>query len=424
MSVKQRIKIVCDTKHSLPLDKLLPFQGELKSLTEKKYEKLKASLLRHGFSFPEFVWKSGKRSFILDGHQRVHALKRLRSEGIVLDGNVPVVYIQARNKKHAKELVLAATSQYGDMDEDSIYKFVKEADLNWPELKFSLDFAEINMDKLQKGWFDNDWTPGEREQSEEVPAKPKRPTTKVGDLWKLGDHLLLCGDCSAVKLPKKYDLLVTDPPYGVNYNAKNEHLNRYDEGNSNRVMKPLKGDVGTEEQVAKLWDSAFANVRLTASKTASWYSTAPPGPPGVPMALSFRKAGFPLRQKLAWVKNSMVFGRSDYHYQHEDIFYGWLTTHKFYGGRTEVSVWEIARPKKSPDHPTMKPVELYARAIRNSSKEGQWVADPFAGSGPIAIAAEKHGRKAVMIEIDRGYCDVIVERWQQFSGKKAKRRTG
>lgn len=152
--MKQVVRITCDVKDLIAPDKLTPLQGELKSLTEKKYEKLKASLLRHGFVFPEYVWKNGKTNYVTDGHQRLRALSKMKEEGIGLEGGkVPIVYVHAENKKHAMELILAAMSEYGSYDEDSIYEFVTMAGLDWKDVKPFSDFAALNMGTLEHGWF-------------------------------------------------------------------------------------------------------------------------------------------------------------------------------------------------------------------------------------------------------------------------------
>lgn len=425
--MKQVIKITCDTKDLLAPDKLTPLQGELKSLTEKKYEKLKASLLRHGFVFPEYVWKNGKTNYVTDGHQRLRAIAMMKQQGIELEGGkVPIVYVQADNKKHALELILAAMSEYGSYDEDSVYEFVKTNELDWSEIKPFSDFAALNMGKLDVGWFQPDWTPEAQEKSEEVPERPTHPVSKDGDVWKLSDHVLMCGDCRTASrsvFKKRYSLLVTDPPYGVDYSAKNEFLNTTDNGKRNQT--PIVSDSMTSTDMSLFWKETFSEVRKFAEPGASYYVTGPQGGDLlVFLLMALRESGFPLRHCLIWAKNNHVLGRCDYNYKHEPIIFGWVEgTHRFHG-YGEVSLWEIPKPQKSDHHPTMKPVELYARAIRNSSKPGEIVADPFAGSGPLVLACEQLDRDARMIEIDPGYCDVIVERWQEFSGKKAKRIRG
>jgi len=179
----QQIRITCDTKHMLEPDKLTPLQGDLKALTDKKYEKLKASLLRFGFAFPEFVWKDKTKNYIVDGHQRIRALVKMSGDGIKLEGGkVPIVYVKAKNKKEALALILAATSQYGDLDEDSVFQFVKENALEWADLKAFAEFPALNMGTLQAGWFgdaeivedpDAEWKDMPEYQHEDLSSKKR-----------------------------------------------------------------------------------------------------------------------------------------------------------------------------------------------------------------------------------------------------------
>ena len=160
--MKQTIRITCETKARLEPEKLTPMQGQLKGLDKKHYAKLRESLLRHGFAFPEYAWKSGKTNYVLDGTQRLRALGRMKQEGIELEGGkVPVVFVHAKNKKHAAELILAASSAYGRMSMDSAYEFIAENELEWPEVKAFADLENLNMGTLEKGWFDDGFEPGE-----------------------------------------------------------------------------------------------------------------------------------------------------------------------------------------------------------------------------------------------------------------------
>jgi DNA modification methylase len=246
-----------------------------------------------------------------------------------------------------------------------------------------------------------------------------------GDLWVLGEHRLLCGDATEsdsyarAGLGQPFDLLITDPPYGVSYADKNRYLNLSLKGN--RIQEPIKNDHQSPEEMGRLWQASFAAASRALKRGAAYYVT---GPQGGDLLLLFMRtlhdAGLPPRHTLIWAKNNHVLGRCDYHYQHEPIIYGWRDAgHKFYGGRSQTSLWQIPKPLKSDQHPTQKPVELYVRAINNSTKSGDSVLDPFSGSGPAIIASEQTGRRAATIELDAHYVDVAVERWQNFTGKQA-----
>jgi DNA modification methylase len=251
---------------------------------------------------------------------------------------------------------------------------------------------------------------------------PLDPVTKPGDVWLLGPHRLICGDATDQKVIKRVlngksaQLFITDPPYGVSYADKNEFLNSMDKGN--RVQTPIKNDHLTPKEVADLWQKTWQAVLPSLGKGACYYVTGPQGGDLLLLLLqSLADNGFPLRHMLIWAKNNFVLGRSDYNYQHEPIIYGWVKgSHKFYGENNETSVWSINKPHASKLHPTMKPVELWARAIKNSSVSGDIVLDTFAGSGTIVIACEELRRKAAAIELDPAYCDVICNRFQGVTG--------
>lgn len=204
---------------------------------------------------------------------------------------------------------------------------------------------------------------------------------------------------------------MTDPPYGVSYDARGE-----------RAM--IENDDGTPEEMHEFWLGAFRQALARCRAGACHYVTAPQG--GLMMMMmmmALRDAGWLVKHQLVWIKQSFVLGRADYHYRHEPILYGWKpgAGHFWGGGTAQDSVWEIDRPQRSELHPTTKPVELFARAMRNSSREGELVLDPFSGSGTTLVAAEQLGRRCAAVEISPAYCDVIVERWQNLTGGKAVR---
>ena len=220
------------------------------------------------------------------------------------------------------------------------------------------------------------------------------------------------------------DATLADPPYGVAYADKNAFLNAC--GKGNRIQKPIVADHGTPEAMFDLWRRAFGVLRAHAAPGASYYITGPQG--GELLFLLFRaltEARFPLRHMLIWAKNNHVLGRADYHYQHEPVLFGWVEgAHAFYGGTCQTSVWAIDRPHKADLHPTMKPVELWARAMRNSTQAGDIVVDAFCGSGTSLIAAEQLRRRCRALEIDPGYVAVSLERFQRATGTTPQRMAG
>jgi site-specific DNA-methyltransferase (adenine-specific) len=254
-------------------------------------------------------------------------------------------------------------------------------------------------------------------------AVPDPPTgaelyVRPGDLWLLGRHRLLCGDgtdgAAVTQLTEgaPIDLLWTDPPYGVAYVGKTSK--------ALTIANDRLDGAGTRALVARA-------LHLTPLRAGGvFYVASPAGPAHLTFLLALADAGLTIHETLIWVKDRFVLGRSDYHYRHEPILYGWSAgpRHRFVDDRTQDSVWEIPRPTLNELHPTMKPVALVERAIRNSSREGDRVYDPFAGSGTTLIAAEQTGRIGLAIELDPAYCQVIIERWQSYSGGTATRLEG
>ena len=239
---------------------------------------------------------------------------------------------------------------------------------------------------------------------------------KLGDLFEIGCHRLICGDTTDPATWKKLmagesaSLIVTDPPYGVSYADKNDFLNAMDKGNRNQ--KKIANDHGDINDIAdKIWSPAFTNLHTHAAPGCSIYVFMPQGGDQM-MMMMMMKASFPPKHELIWVKNNHVLGRTDYAYKHEPIVYAWKKGgHKFYGG-FQTSILECKRPQKSELHPTMKPVELIERLIENSSREGEIVLDAFLGSGTTMLASHAKGRKCRGVELDPDYCAVILERMQ------------
>lgn len=262
---------------------------------------------------------------------------------------------------------------------------------------------------------------------DDVPPLPDQPQSRPGDLWLLGRHRLLCGDSGASQdivrlmagiMPR---LLVTDPPYGVNYSSPGKrdesgHLRYADSGRRNQ---PITNDNLGEETPA-LWEAILSLWPLNGDA----YIFSPPGPLMVLLAQAIGRAGIEHHQWLVWLKSRLVPGRGHYHYRHEHIFYGWKGRSSYNGSRTEDSIWEADKPPKSPEHPTMKPVVLIEKAVANSSNWNDVVVDPFLGSGTTLVACERLNRACYAMEIDPRYVDVSVRRWEAYTGQSAKLATG
>lgn len=261
---------------------------------------------------------------------------------------------------------------------------------------------------------------------DDIPDEPSVAVSQPGDLWHLGDHQLFVGSCAdAVRVfgSDVADLLITDPPYGVDYSNKRREIDAA-MGRTNKKHADIANDSHTPEEMEKLWTEWFTAFRPCLRPGAAYYVTGPQGGELLLLLLlAMRASGFPLRHMIIWAKDNFVLGRSDYHYQHEPIMYGWVegAAHHAVEDRTQSSIWQIPKPRSSDLHPTMKPVELYVRAMQNSSHRGNIVLEPFGGSGTGIIAGEQCGRAVRSCELSPAYCDVIVERWQGVTGKKATR---
>ena len=259
---------------------------------------------------------------------------------------------------------------------------------------------------------------------EEIPERPKVSRVEPGELWGLGEHRLLCGDArrpedlGRLMGAEPADVLWTDPPYGVAYVGKTG------------AALTIQNDRG--DGLASLLQRSFAAVDAVVRPGAALYVCHPAGRLQVAFAQAFLGAGWRLHQTLVWVKDRMVLGHADYHYRHEPILYGYKPGRGrrgrgrggWYGGNDQDSVFEVDRPAASPEHPTAKPVELVRRCVENSSRVGGRVLDPFAGSGPTLIACQELRRRAYLVELDPTYCEVILRRWEAFTGQEAVRADG
>jgi len=245
-----------------------------------------------------------------------------------------------------------------------------------------------------------------------------------GEIIELGQHRVLCGDSTNVAMVARLmgddlaDCMWTDPPYGVDYEGKRT------------LRRKIENDVS--DGLAMMLLAVFTNSDSSLRPGAPIYIASPGGPRLVDFLKGFMEVGWLFRQGLVWVKDSFVVGHSDYHYRHEQILFGYKPGEGrlgrggpgWFGDNKQDSVFDVVRPYNSKEHPTMKPVELIERCLGNSTQAGETVFDPFLGSGSTLIACEKTGRRCLGVEIDRQYADVIVQRWENFTGKKAERSDG
>lgn len=418
----------------VPLDKLIPYARNSKTHPEEQVAKITASLHEFGWVRPILI-NSRVDLGIRAGHGTVLGAAKLWEAGkeirSAFDGSkipnrmVPCVAAEALSPTQIQAYVIADNR----LADEGIYD-LEMMKLELRELRandFDLALTGMDFEELQPLLSD---APTEDPDDGAVPDPPSDPVTVAGDVWIFGNHRLVCGDArdaaawAALMQGDKGDLLATDPPYGVNFGAKNAFLNAQDGGK--RIETDIENDAHTPEEMSTFWIAVFTMTRGQLKPGAAFYVTGPQGGDLLLLLLqSLGQSEMPSRHMLIWAKNNHVLGRADYNYKHEPILYGWTKgSHKFYGPAGETSLWEIARPTQSKLHPTMKPVEIYRRAIRNSARAKALVVDPFGGSGPCAIACEELGRCARLIELSPAYCDVIVRRWQDFTKRTAHLEAG
>ena len=374
----------------------------------EQIDRLAKIIKYQGWRWPIIVSKQD--GLIKAGHGRLLAAKKMGLK------EVPVSYQDFTSAEQAYAFLTSdnAIAAWAELDLSGINTDI--ADLG-PD--FDIDLLGIENFVLEPA---EKLPPGCDE--DEVPEAPKETICKLGDIWRLGDHRLMCGDSTSVDAVEKLmdgekaELLLTDPPYGVSYSEKNVFLNSISRGN--KIQTPIENDSKSPDEMNEFWFTVLSNAHIALAERCSYYICSPQGGDLMMMMMSIIRAGFKLKHMLIWVKNNHVLGRCDYNYKHEPILYGWKDngTHDFYGdGRCKTSVWDFNKPLRNDLHPTMKPVELMEEAILNSAKG--IVLDLFGGSGSTLIACEKTNRRCFMQELDPHYCDIIISRWEKYSGKKA-----
>lgn len=362
---------------------------------DPEYEKLKRSIEQFGYVEP-VIWNE-KTGRVVGGHQR---LKVLTDMGIT---EVDVVVVDMDTEKE-KALNIALNKISGEWDTEKLALVI--ADLQGTDFDVSLTgFDPEELEDL----FRDDVKGGVKEDDFDVEAELKKPTfSKTGDLWMLGEHRLFCGDSTKPETfdllmnGKKANLVVTDPPYNVDY-----------KGSAGKI----KNDSMAEDQFEQFLLAAYQQMEAAMADDASIYVFHSDSH-GLAFRKAFEEAGFYLSGCCIWKKQSLVLGRSPYQWQHEPVLFGWKKKgkHQWYTGRKESTIWEFDKPKKNKDHPTMKPIALVSYPIMNSTMTGCLVLDPFGGSGSTLIACEQTGRVCYTVELDEKFCDVIVRRYIEQVG--------
>ncbi|HEY6965851.1 MAG TPA: site-specific DNA-methyltransferase [Burkholderiales bacterium] len=423
------------------VDDLIPYINNARTHSAEQVAQIAASIREFGWTNPVLV--DGKNG-IIAGHGRVLAARRLGLK------EVPTLELSHMTASQKRAYILADN------------RLAESA--GW-----SADLLRIELGDLVADGFDVGLTGFSQDEinalltagtagltdPDEVPAAPKEAVTRPGDVWLLGAHRLACIDaCDIGSVERllmagaKADMVFTDPPYNVDYDGKKNSVHKAGGKQAARSKDKILNDKMSPEEFLQFCRDFFATY-LAVSKSGAAFYVCHASRSELEFLRAFRESGLHYAAAIIWVKDSLVLSRGDYHFQHEPIIYGakeggdvqfhgnptdahyeaghemmtysWPKTgrHQFFGGRKQTTVWEIPRPRSSTMHPTQKPVELVGRALSNSSKGGDVIVDLFGGSGSTLLACEKLGRVARISELDPIFCDVIVQRWQNYSGKAA-----
>jgi len=393
---------------------LVPYENNSRTHSQQQVYQIKHSMTEFGFTNPILV---DEHNGIIAGHGRLQAAQEL---GIVL---VPTITLKGLTEAQRKAYVIAdnqlALNAGWDLDTlKSELLTLKDVDYDLTLMGFDNDFLNGILQDVEEGKTDED----------AVPDAPETPVTVLGDIWVLGNHRLMCGDSTSIDAVDRLmdgqlpNTMVTDPPYGVSldqsWRDKALGSKALGKGNPNIVENDGRADwydvwAIFAGNIAYIWHaSSFTDVVMD----------------------SLRRAGFDVKQQIIWNKSVMVMGRSDYHFKHEPCWYAVRKgkTHNWIGDRKQTTIWDAAPPnhimggskEDKTSHPTQKPAALYEKAFLNHTNAGEYTYEPFGGSGTAIIVCEKIGRRSLTMELDPKYCDVIITRWQDFTGKQAVHETG
>lgn len=384
---------------SLPIDSLKPAaynpRKKLKK-GDKEYKKIKKSIVEFGYVDPIIVNFNGT---VIGGHQRLTVLSDLGYK------EVQCVQVRIEDENKVKALNVALNKITGAWNE----KLLADLMVDLQDADFNLDLTGFEAPEIDQ-LFSKVHNKEVKEDDFDVDGELTKPTiSKQGDIWHLGKHRVICGDSTKPETyqlllgDKKANLIVTDPPYNVNVEE---------------TAGKIKNDDMSDADFYQFLFNMFVNVEQSMEDDASIY-VFHADTEGLNFRKAFKDAGFYLSGCCVWKKNTLVLGRSPYQWQHEPVLYGWKQKgkHQWFSDRKQTTIWEYDRPKSSKEHPTMKPVQLMAYPIQNSSMRGTLVLDPFLGSGSTLIAADQTGRICYGIELDEKFVDVIVKRYMEATEK-------
>ncbi len=440
------------------LSDIVPNKGQIPGVPKNprvmkddvKFRKLKASIQDD----PEMlalrevlIYQYNGLNVIIGGNMRYRALKELG-----YTETIAKIIPPETSPEKLRAIVIKDNVAFGDWDMDDL---ANEWEID------ELDHWGVDLPDIDPGKAENEAEEDDYDVAGNLPGKPK---ARYGDVYRLGNHRLICGDSTKPEVldiligEGKVDLLLTDPPYNVDYSSKNEALNAWEEKNpgkkkANRVQKDIANDKMADGAFLDFLTAAFENANRYLKKGGAFYIWHA-GTEGLNFKLAVKAVGWELKQILIWAKNNMVLGRQDYQWKHEPCLYGWKpgASHFFINRRdlltltedkapdidsmtkdelkallrsllnentTPTTVMHEDKPLRSADHPTMKPIKLMGRAIKNSTRPGEVVLDLFGGSGSTLMAAEQLARCCYTVELDPAYIDVIIKRWEEYTGDKA-----
>jgi site-specific DNA-methyltransferase (adenine-specific) len=385
------------------VEALIPYARNARTHTDEQVAQIAASIKEFGWTNPILV--DGDNG-VIAGHGRLAADRKLGM------AEVPVIELAHLTETQKRAYILADNRLAEKAGWDAEFLKIEISDLVAQDFDLSIigfdnDFANGLLEPLSEGLTDPD----------DTPEPPANPVTQPGDIWVLENHRVMCGDSTVVTDVEMLmggqmaDMLLTDPPYNVAY-----------EGKTKEALK-MQNDAMENTAFRQFLRDAFSNGAVVMKPGAVfyiWHSDLE----GYNFRGACIDAGLHVRQCLIWRKNAMIMGRQDYHWQHEPCLYGWKdgSRHLWASDRKQTTILDFDKPRRNGEHPTMKPVALFEYQMLNNTKCGDIVLDLFGGSGTTIIAAEKNGRYARLMELDPKYVDVIIKRWQEFTGKKATRQ--
>jgi site-specific DNA-methyltransferase (adenine-specific) len=382
-------------------ERLVPYARNSRTHNDEQIQQIMGSIKEFGFTNPVLIDGGG---VIIAGHGRTMAAQRLQMK------EVPCLRLSHLTEVQKRAYVIADNKLALNAGWDDAMLALELRNLRDDDFDLSLtgfdddELASLLAEAVAEGLVDED----------AVPEAPEQPVTVEGDVWVLGRHRLMCGDSTSIDALERLcdgqlvDMWLTDPPYNVAYEGKTKDA------------LTIKNDKMGDEPFRQFLRDAYVAADAVMKAGAVFYIWHADSE-GYNFRGAAKDAGWTVRQCLIWKKQTMVMGRQDYHWKHEPCLYGWKdgAAHLWATDRKQTTILEFDRPSRNAEHPTMKPVELFEYQMLNNTKGSDLVLDSFAGSGTTAIACEKHGRHARLMELDPRYCDVIIKRWQDFTGQQA-----